>query len=53
MVTTVSSRYDGFRLKFRFKLFCVEFQISPDVFESVLQVLRLPPTVQRHADEVN
>ncbi len=47
----VASQQDGsgFEPTGRLGSFCVEFACSPRACVGFLQVLRLPPTIQRHA----
>ena len=49
VVSTVASQREGSRFSSRLGPFCVEFACSPRVCVGSLRVLRLPPTVQKHA----
>ena len=49
VVSTVASHQEGSRFDLHLGPFCVEFACSPRVCVGSLQVLRLPPTFQKHA----
>ena len=49
VVSTVASQQEGSRFDPHLGPFCVEFACSPRVCMGSLRVLRLPPTVQKHA----
>ena len=49
VVSTVASQQEGSRFDPHLGPFCVEFVCSPRVCVGSLWVLRLPPTVQKHA----
>ena len=49
VVSTIASQQEGSRFDPQLGPFCVEFVCSPRVCVGSLRVLRLPPTVQKHA----
>ena len=49
VVSTVASQQEGSRFNSQLGLFCVEFACSPRVCVGSLWVLRLTPTIQKHA----
>jgi len=49
VVSTIASQQKGSWFESRMGPFCVEFACSPRVCVGSLQVLQLPPTVQKHA----
>ena len=49
VVSTIASQEEGSMFDPHLGPFCVEFACSPRVCVGSLQVLRLPPTVQKHA----
>jgi len=53
MVGTVAAQPEGSERESRLGPFCVEFACSPPVCVGSLRLLWLPPTAQKHANEVN
>ena len=49
----VASQQEGLVFKSRLRPFCVEFASSPCACVGFLRALLVPPTIQRHACQVN